>query len=63
MNVRVIEVGIVLVGLALAFFLGMATIAPKSNDPAAMMQTVGAVSGVVGALGIVRRSSGSFEKR
>jgi hypothetical protein len=53
MNVRVIAVGIVLAGLALVFFFGMATVAPKSNDPAALMQTVGTVSGVVGALGIV----------
>jgi hypothetical protein len=28
-------------------------VASKSNDPATLMQTVGTVSGVVGALGIV----------
>jgi len=39
--------------LAVAFFLGMQTIAPRSNDPVAMMQTVGQVAGVVAALGAV----------
>jgi hypothetical protein len=63
MNVRVIVVGIALVGLAIAFFFGMATIAPKSNDPAAMMQTVGTVSGVVGALGIVMIIFGVLKKK
>ena len=47
MNKRIIIVGEVLVGLAAAFFFGMSTIAPKSNDPVAMMQTVGEVAGVV----------------
>jgi hypothetical protein len=32
MNLRVIVTGAALAGLALAFFFGMATIAPKSND-------------------------------
>jgi hypothetical protein len=63
MNVRVIVVGIVLVGLAIAFFFGMTTMAPKSNDPAAMMQTVGTVSGVVGALGIVMVIFGALRKK
>jgi hypothetical protein len=40
MNKRVVTAGAVLVGLAAAFLFGMATIAPKSNDPVAMMQTV-----------------------
>jgi hypothetical protein len=53
MNLRVIVTGAALAGLALAFFFGMATIAPKSNDPVAMMQTVGTVSGGVGVLGLV----------
>jgi hypothetical protein len=63
MNVRVIVVGIVLAGLAVAFFFGMATVAPKSNDPAALMQTVGTVSGVVGALGIVMVIFGVVRKK
>jgi hypothetical protein len=53
MNLRIVAAGTMLVGLAVASFLGMATIAPKSTDPAAMLQTVGTVSGAAGGLGIV----------
>jgi|HubBroStandDraft_1064217.scaffolds.fasta_scaffold250904_1 hypothetical protein len=63
MNVRVMLTGIGLVGLALAFFLFMAAMAPKSNDPAAMMQTVGTVAGGVGGLGIVMALFGALRKR
>jgi hypothetical protein len=52
-NWRFVSVGVAMVVLAVAFFLGMQTIAPRSNDPAAMMQTVGQVAGVVAALGAV----------
>jgi hypothetical protein len=61
-NTRVIIVGVILVGLAIAFFFGMATVAPTSNDPAALMQTAGTVSGVVGALGIVLAVFGALRK-
>jgi len=63
MNVRVIAVGMALAGLALAFFFGMTTVAPKSNDPVALMQTVGTVSGVVGALGNVMVIFGVLRKK
>jgi len=53
MNTRVVVTGMAMIVLALAFFIGMATIASKSNDPVALMQTVGTVSGVVGTLGMV----------
>jgi len=49
-NWRVVIVGTVLIFLAIAFYVGMLLIASKSNDPAALMQTVGTVSGVVGGL-------------
>ncbi len=52
-NWRLVIVGVVMIVMAVAFFLGMGTLAPKSNDPVALMQTVGQVSGVVGALGLV----------
>ena len=52
-NWRFVSVGVAMVVLAVAFFLGMQTIAPRSNDPVAMMQTVGQVAGVVAALGAV----------
>jgi hypothetical protein len=52
-NLRFVIVGAVLIVAAVGFFLGMGTMAPKSNDAVALMQTVGQVSGVVGALGLV----------
>ena len=63
MNKRIVIIGAVMGGLAAAFFFGMAMIAPKSNDPVAMMQTVGTVSGVVAGLGIVMILFGVFKKR
>ncbi|MFO1435281.1 MAG: hypothetical protein U1F34_02515 [Gammaproteobacteria bacterium] len=51
-NRRVTIVGIVLVALAMVFFLFMLSIASKSTDPVALMQIVGTVSGVVAGLGV-----------
>ena len=62
-NARVVMTGAVLLGLAVLFFLGMLTIAPKSNDPAEMMRTVGQVAGVVGALGVVMIIFGLIRKK
>jgi hypothetical protein len=62
-NARVVIVGAVLMVLAALFFFGMLTVAPKSNDPAAMMRTVGQVSGVVGSLGIVMIIFGLIRKK
>jgi hypothetical protein len=45
--------GAVLIGLAAVFFFAMGAMAPKSNDPAEMMRTVGDVSGVLAGPGIV----------
>jgi hypothetical protein len=50
---RLVIVGGVLVVFAIGFFLFMMGMMPRSNDPRAMMQTVGEVSGVVGAIGLV----------
>ena len=63
MNARVVIVGAALMGLAAAFFLGMLTIAPKSNDPVTMMRTVGEVSRVAGALGITMIIFGIIRKQ
>lgn len=49
-NVRVIATGAGLIVLAIGFFLFFLSIAPRSNDPAGLMRTVGTVSGV--AIGI-----------
>ena len=54
MNKRVVFTGAAMIGLALAFFFwSLAALAPKSNNPAEMMQTVGTVSGAVGGIGLV----------
>lgn len=51
-NWRVVIVGGVLLALAVLFFVFMMGMAPKSNDPVALMQTVGTVTGVVSAIAI-----------
>lgn len=62
-NWRVVLTGAFLIVLAVGFFVFMLTMAPKSNDPAAMMQTVGQVSGVAGAIGFVMIVFGLIGKR
>ena len=52
-NWRAVIVGGVLFVLAIGFFIFMMGMAPKSNDPQALMETVGTVSGVVGAIAIM----------
>jgi hypothetical protein len=62
-NWRLVIVGAMMIVLAIAFFAGMGLAAGRSNDPAAMMQTVGTVSGVVGALGAVMAIFGLIGRR
>ena len=52
-NWRLVIVGGVLIVVAAFFFLYMRSIAPSSNDPAALMTIVGQVSGVVTGLSVV----------
>jgi len=52
-NLRMVIVRSVLLAAALGFFFYMLSVASKSNDPAALMQTVGQVSGVVGGISVV----------
>ena len=63
MNARVVIVGATLLGLAALFFFGMLTVAPKSNDPAAMMRTVGQVAGAVGGVGVVMVIFGLIKRK
>src|SRR5262245_27939054 len=51
-NPRLVMVGFVMLAMAAAFFLFMLTLAGRSTDPAAMMSTVGTVSGVVTGIGL-----------
>jgi hypothetical protein len=62
-NWRLVIVGAVLIPLALAFYFFMLSIASKSNDPAALMETVGTVSGVVCGLSIALIVIGLIGKR
>ncbi|MGV7213236.1 hypothetical protein [Bradyrhizobium sp. UFLA05-112] len=52
-NWRLIAVGVVLLALAVLFFLSMRDMTPWSNNPVVLMRTVGEVSGAVGGLSIV----------
>ena len=52
-NWRIVLVGAVLIVLAIGFYLFMFASASKSNDPAALMQTVGQVAGVVVGIAVV----------
>lgn len=62
-NWRLVIVGLLMVVLAGGFALFMMSIAGKSNDPVALMRTVGQVSGVVGALGLVMALFGFVGRR
>ena len=51
-NWRIVIVGFALIVVAVAFYFFMLSIASKSNDPVALMQTVGTVAGVVVGLSL-----------
>ena len=52
-NWRLIIVGFVLIVAAAGFFVFMMGMAPKSNDPKTMLETVGQVSGAVIGISVV----------
>jgi len=62
-NWRIVIVGFVLLASALGFFFYMQSIAPQSNDPATLLQTVGTVAGAVGAISLVMIIFGLIGKR
>jgi hypothetical protein len=43
----------VLIAAAIGFFVYMMGVTPRSNDPKALVETVGQVSGVASAIGVV----------
>jgi hypothetical protein len=59
----VVIVGGIVIVLAIGFFLFMMGLAPQSTDPQALMATVGQVSGVVGAIGLVMIVFGYIGKK
>ena len=60
---RVVICGIFLIVVATVFSLFMLSIVSKSNDPAALMGTVGMVSGALGGLGIAMIIIGLIGKK
>lgn len=62
-NLRMVVTGLVLIVLALAFFLYMKSIASTSNDPVTLMKTVGTVAGVVSGISVVLIIIGLIGKR
>ena len=52
-NWRLIIVGLVLIVAAAGLLIFMMGMAPKSNDPKAMLETVGQVSGAVSGIAVV----------
>ncbi|HEX3083132.1 MAG TPA: hypothetical protein VHP99_01310 [Pyrinomonadaceae bacterium] len=62
-NWRAVIVGIVLIILAVLFYLFMLTTASRSNDPVALMRTVGTVSGVVCGLAVAMIILGIIGKK
>jgi hypothetical protein len=62
-NWRLVITGLTMIILAVLFFVGMATMTGRSNDPAGMMQIVGQVSGGVGAIGLVMAIFGVIGRR
>ncbi len=63
MNMRFVWTGLAMMVLAGLFFLGMMSMAGKSNDPVAMMRVVGQASGVAGALGLFLAGVGMIGKK
>ena len=62
-NWRLIAVGTVLLVLAALFFLSMRDLTLWSNDPVALMRTVGEVSGAVGGISLVMIVFGLIGRR
>jgi len=62
-NPRIVIVGSVLIVLAGAFFLFFLSVAPKSNNPAELMRTVGTVSGVVTGIAIAMIAAGLIGRK
>ena len=52
-NLRAVYTGVALLVAAVAFFFYMQGMAPRSNDPRALMEIIGQVTGVVCAIGLL----------
>jgi len=62
-NWRLVIVGFLFLALSIGFFIFMLTIASSSTDPAALMQTVGGISGFLGTVSIIMIIAGLLGKK
>ncbi len=62
-NWRIVIVGLVLIVITLVFFFFMLSVASQSNDPVALMHTVGTVAGAVSGISLVMIVIGLIGKR
>ncbi|MGM9486445.1 hypothetical protein [Ideonella sp. YS5] len=62
-NKRVVFAGLGLLLFAVAFFIVMLSMAPRSTDPVELMRTVGGVSGALGGLAIAMMAIGMVRKK
>ena len=62
-NWRVVLAGFVLILFAAGFYFFMLSVAPSSTDPAALMQTVGSVSGAAIGISLVMILLGLIGKK
>jgi hypothetical protein len=62
-NWRIVIAGLFLIVCGLVFFLFMLSVASKSNDPVALMRTVGTVVGAVGGISLVMIVMGLIGKK
>jgi len=62
-NWRVVIVGFILAVLALGFYFFMLSIASNSTDPAALVQTVGTVTGAVVGISLIMILLGLIGKK
>lgn len=62
-NWRVVSAGALLMALALGFFIVMAGMASRSNDPAGLMRMVGELCGGAGGLSLAMMVFGLLGKR
>ena len=62
-NMRLVYTGIGLLVAAVVFFFYMQGLTPRSNNPRALMEVVGQVSGVVAAISLVMIGFGLFGRK
>ncbi|MEN3287998.1 MAG: hypothetical protein V7634_2298 [Bradyrhizobium sp.] len=62
-NWRLFAVGVLLLGFAVAFFLVMLGMTPRSTDAAEMLKRVGQIAGGIGGVGVALAILGLIGKK